>query len=256
MSTDPSDVMAVFDQLLPALRTDVDRALHSTDVAEPAIRLLGTTLRVDQVRGIVSSQGDRRLWQTRQGQSLIANDSAPGRDFLGFVVGSERFLTPQGCLDVFASLVTGTPRYAISEIFLACFVNVFVIESHRHPEKEQLILAVLGVEFEDGDKDENLYPHLPPLLTDFDPLYSEIPQDAAHSAKLRPNRGTRTIEQCRQAVLEQVVPMMDNRPVGRSSIDALWDQHSTEIDHYVRTHVVDVVAALTSAGDRGVTGSE
>jgi hypothetical protein len=177
-----------FMSALGPIRSSFVEALSGGAAGGNVIHYLDTELRVDQKRRIVANAGDPRNWVERDGLLQLTNATVPGRLSLGFVVGADRWLPATDFLHHVVDLCRGVQWPAASEIAVARFVNLCVVEPFHEAGRELVIWDLVANMMASGKAEDNVYDGLFGLATDYDICYQDIQKGAPFSGSLCPDR--------------------------------------------------------------------
>jgi hypothetical protein len=174
-------------ETIAAIRARFEDALAGRGEGEAGNGLTvdGIDLRVDQVRRIANTPGGPHNWAERDGLLLMRNDTPPGRIFLSYVVGAERYLSAAD-FEHILTRVRAAEQSVLREADVAQFVNMAVAEPLHDARAEPAIWGTVARRLASGRTREYFPGDIPELLTSFDALHAEIPPGADYADALRP----------------------------------------------------------------------
>ena len=224
-------------------RTEFRAALTDSGTGTEPARLLfvGSDLRVDRLRRVVTTPGDPPVWV----DGTIDSGHPLGRLLLDLFVGPVRFLDAETFCRFLVAAAAPGPVSCISETHAALFANIMVVEPVQRPEHELAIWVVAARELAAAHPDADLHGLLPPLWTAHDPAGS-VSGSVGHDFAGDPEPATeqqwsalyvelaRSLIPASRNALDAAGNDLERNAIARSYDDDLWT--------YVRNHLFAAVA--------------
>ena len=236
---------------LRILRAQFAQALQNKP-GEAGISILGTELRVDQIREVAISDEGSDDWIVRNGRQFISTDTITGPTILRMVIGRDRALYSDSFAQFLADLYVGHPRWPAGGFVTASFVNLAIAEPYVHPERELPIFVAVAHKLATGKVGDNLYREIPDLITSYDILHDEISRNSFRADALLPNASpvsADTLLEYQMHLLAAAFPRSRDA-IAAASTDAartaLFVAYESSLRQYVRDHLFAKVATLVS----------
>lgn len=227
---------------LRQVRDGFRAALANAEEGGNELAVLGVAMRVDQARRIAVSE--EKGWTRRDGKAALATGTREERQRLARYVGRGRALTVGQAFEILCDVAGERPIGAGGDK-VASFVNLFVVEGALHPGWELTVWLTLAQQLAGGEGRWGVELHglLPPLVTDADGFYRELPADDAEAqAQLRPARvgGRSSWPEYQMRLLGEVLPEVAARAAAEQTGDSkreLFQAQTPQLLDYVREHV-------------------
>jgi hypothetical protein len=223
-------------------------ALRGRDAGPGKLSALGCEIRVDRIRKIVVPYHLYHPAMWDEGTESISNQSMIGRTTLALFVGRQRHLSARQCLRVLSIIAGNDADYTGSETALCAFLNLTVVERAENAELDLPIWAALGHLFATEHLEDNVFTVMPPLLSDHDVLYRQIPATARERGLLAPGDDVdrrEPLPRYQARLLSAVRPELAEQ-IERCATDddrtAMFRSSDPALRAYIRIHIFGRVA--------------